>query len=154
MTRRPIFIGVTAILALALTAGLAFGTGRLVGTRTPSNHSTRDQRIGVTGVAPGSYSNHRGQALQGPGYGSAFGSQMRGWIQDWMRNHGWNGQSWAGAGYGRQGGGAQSSGATSGGYSNGARTGYWDDHHATAGHRGPANGGYGYGGYGHGDDCW
>ncbi len=41
MTRRPIFIGVATIIALALTADLAYGAGRLVGTNTPSNHSAR-----------------------------------------------------------------------------------------------------------------
>jgi hypothetical protein len=41
MTKRPIFIGATTFLALALTAGLAFGAGRLVGTQTPNARPAR-----------------------------------------------------------------------------------------------------------------
>ena len=157
MTRRPIFIGVATILTLALTAGMAYGAGRLVGTQTRDGRSARQQVVGATTMMPGTFSNHA-QARQGSAFGSAFRSQMRAWMQDWMANHDWSGRSWS-AGYGRQVTG-RSTGATSAGYSNGSSTGY-SGTHQTDGWNGPANGGYGccgngYGGGQHDDwhDCW
>lgn len=46
MMRKPIFTGIAAILALALTAGLAYGAGRLISIRNDASHTGRqDARI-------------------------------------------------------------------------------------------------------------
>ncbi len=159
MTRRPILIGVTAIIALALTAGLAYGAGRVVGTQGRNSHTVGYQRTGTTSVVPASFSNHRSQSFQGSGYGSDFRSQMRGWMQDWMRDHS-NYGSWTGTGYGRLGSGfgRTSTGQSSQRTSSGPTSGYWDDHYTTSHHGGSGSGGYGSSGYHHGDDgyddCW
>ena len=157
MTRRPIFIGAATVLALALTAGLAYGSGRLVGTQGRNAQTAGDQQTGTASAMPGSFSNQGGQAFQGSGHGAAFGSQMRGWMRDWMRDHRNYGPSWRSARHSPQGAG-QSSRGQSNGYSGGTGHGQWEDHHTTSGHwNGPATGGYGSGGYHHGDgghDCW
>ncbi len=125
MTRRPILIGVAAVLALALTTGLAYGTGRMWGTQPRNSHSARDQRIGTTNVVPGYVWNHRGQGSHVWRYGPAFRGQMRDWMQAWMRDHNRDGRSWTGTRYGRQG-----SGST-GGYPTGTHDGYGPDQHMT-----------------------
>lgn len=154
MTRRPIFIGVATVLALAMTAGLAYGAGRLVGTQGRNAHTVGYQQTGATSVMPGSSSSHRGQTFQGSGYASAFRSQMRGWMRDWMRDHSNSAQSWRGSGYGRQGAGQSSRGPSSG-TSGGTSHGDWDEHHRTSGQwNGPTTGGYGSGGYHHDGDGW
>jgi hypothetical protein len=71
MMRKPIFTGIATILALALTAGLAFGAGRLVSTRNDANQvAQRGAR--VEAVQPG---------FQGFN-GTTFRHQMRQWTRD------------------------------------------------------------------------
>ena len=156
MTRRSIYIGIAAILALALTTGFAWAGA--MGGRQAHNHPA-SQRHGTTSVMPGSLWNNRGQASQVSGYGPAFRSQMHGWMQNRMGNHDRNERSWTPMGYSRQG--AQGSGPGSSGYWSGTHNihnGYGDDHHATSGHwGGSGSGGHGYDhGYGHDGDhgCW
>ena len=148
MTRRPIIIGVTAILALALTAGFAYGAGRFAG------HSQQNRRhIGTTMTVPAYSSNYRSGVQQGTAYAPAFRSQVRGWMRDWMRGHDRTGGSWTGTGYG-QAAIRQSFTNGSGDYRHGDRHGY-DDHDSTSGHGNRWMGGSG--GYGDRDgwhDCW
>ncbi len=142
MTRRPILIGVGAMLALALTAGLAYGSGWTGGTQPRNSHSV--DQIAGTQVTPGyGWSHHR----QGPNmgrFGPAFRDQMRDWMDAWMRDHNRDGRSWTGTRFSRQGSGG------AGSYSNGTHDGYLIDHYTTGSH---GYGGYGYGGGWH-DDCW
>lgn len=151
MTRRPILIGVATVLALALTAGLAYGAGRLVGTRGPANQDRRQQR--VVGVVPGYFFGPNVQAGFRSGMGP--GSRSRGWMgsgngfRGW--NMGWNRQpAFASSGRFAQNGNRNGSGSFGGyrgsGYTNHASGYPHHDHHTGSGMW--ANGS----GYHH-DDC-
>lgn len=159
MTRRPIFIGIATVLALALTAGLAFGAGRLVGTQSRGTRPGRAQQVVVAGSMRVTHSNPQAQIGQGQTYGAAYRSQMRQWMHDWMHNHGWTHQSWTG--HGQQGtpqnaGNAPSGNANgSGGWSSGQHStgsgnwgGYGAHHsyqHSNGDHHGCSH---------HCDGCW
>ena len=155
MTRRSIYIGIAAVLALALTTGFAYGAGAMHRTRA-YNHPAGFQRVRTTNMVPGSFWDDRGQASQVSGYGPAFRSQMHGWMQNRMRNQDRNERSWTPMGYSRHA--AQRAMSTSSADSSGTHNGYWDDHPTTSGHwGGSGSGGHGYHhGNGHdGDhDCW
>jgi hypothetical protein len=71
MMRKPIFTGIATILALALTAGLAYGAGRLVSTRNGASQAG-DQGPRVAAVQPG---------FQG-----FNGATLRHQAQRWMRD--------------------------------------------------------------------
>lgn len=135
MTRRPILIGTAAVLALILTAGFAYATGRMQSTQPRHNQSV--QVVG-THMQPGYGWNHQGQGWrQGPTAGNHHA---------WMGNHNRRGGSWA------------MSRPRPNGYRydhhNGTRDGYRYDHHYGSG------GGTTYehhnGSSGNGDwhDCW
>jgi hypothetical protein len=103
MTRRPILIGTAAIFALILTAGLAYGSGRMQSTHPRHNQSV--QMVG-THMNPGYGWNHQGQGWrQGP---TAENHHA------WMGNHNRQGGSWAGM---------------MSGHRNGTHDGYRYDHH-------------------------
>ena len=81
MTKRPIFIVIATALALAVTAGLALGAGRL-GTRGSGN------RVGHTYVAavqPGYFLGHGNVA-------SRMGARhfTHRWMGPGLRSRGWN----------------------------------------------------------------
>ncbi len=78
MTRRPIFTGMATILALVLTAGLAYGAGRVVGTRRTASHAARRGSERVVTVVPGFW----GTSVHGQFHaGTAYREQMRRWMR-------------------------------------------------------------------------
>ena len=154
MTRKPIFIGVASILALTLTAGLAYGAGRMVGTRGPGNQGGGQQR--TVGVVPGHSFGQQTQA--GFRSGMGFGNQRRGWMgshygsSGWMSgqydSRGWTGQrSFAGhSRYSQRG----TQTVSSGGYNGSGHGDHYSGYHH-GGSMGPGSWGNGSG-YHH-DDC-
>lgn len=130
MTRRPIFIGVATLLALALTAGLAYGVGRLAGNRMPAGRSAHQRPIGAASLMPSASANHA-QVRRGSTGGPALQTWMRAWMRAWMRDgtsrYGWGGRERV-AGYGRLGAGhlGPTSDRPSGGFADGfQRIGGW-----------------------------
>ena len=85
MTRRPIFIAGATVLALALTAGLAYGAGRIVGTHGRSNLGGRQGQYGMMGTAPGYFFGQNTQARFRHGMGSP-----RGWMGGRSGSRGWS----------------------------------------------------------------
>lgn len=114
MTRRPIFIGVATVLALALTAGLAYGAGRMVSTRSYANQAGRQGSQGMVAVAHGSSwgTSVNGQVSQA---NTAYRNQMRQWMQD--RFQSWLGHRAAGNRWDNRGRGHVSTGAVNAGTS-------------------------------------
>jgi hypothetical protein len=100
MTRRPIFIGVATVLALALTAGLAYGAGRMVSTQGYTDQTGRQGPQRVVAVVPGSSwgTSVNGQSLAG----TAYRDQMREWMRDrfqsWLNHAAFAGNRWANRG--------------------------------------------------------
>jgi hypothetical protein len=71
MIGKPIFTGIATVLALAFTAGLAYGAGRLVSTRNDANQAGQ-QGARVVAMQPGF------QGLNG----AMFRHQTRQWMRD------------------------------------------------------------------------
>ena len=143
MTRRPILIGTAAIFALILTAGLAYGSGRMQGTHPRHNQTVQMVR---THMSPGYGWNH-------PGQGWRQGPTARNHHDAWMGNrHNRQGGSWGGMM------GSHRSGTHHGyryDHHNGTRDGYRYDHHYGS-HSGSGSYDHHNGSYGNGDwhDCW
>lgn len=154
MTRKPIIVTITTILAADLLVGLAYGAGRNTGTRA-SGHAT----VATTRVVAGTTSTHR--------MGPMTRTRMLAWIDGWMRDHccrgfvsGWNGRfpahhhhRWMGPGSVPASGPSAPSqvGPTGSGSGMGTRYGYgFGDHHGTT-HHSPG-GSHHDGGWHH--HCW
>jgi hypothetical protein len=139
MTRRPIFVAIATILALGLLVGLAYGTGRSSGSRTPIMAQSHDQHMGSAGTPQGTH------------FGPAFQMQLRTWMHEWMRDHhadhGWSADGLQGTPLGSHQGRNRSSGPTSGG-------GYNTGGHQTNRDHGSRDSGYGYGYGGQHDGGW
>ena len=90
-------MGMATILALVLTAGLAYGAGRVVGTRGTVNQAGRQGSQRTVAVVPGSSwgTSMHGQ-FQG---GTAYRDQMRRWMRDrlhsWLDHAAFSGNGWA-----------------------------------------------------------
>lgn len=98
MTRRPIVAGIATVLALVLTAGLAYGAGRMVSTRSHANQ-VGQQAPQVAAVTPGFggfYGSPTNARFTGPG--TAFRDQMRQWMRDrfqtWLGRSTFRGTPW------------------------------------------------------------
>jgi hypothetical protein len=155
MTRRPIFAGIATILTLVLTAGLAYGAGRMVSTRSDANQ-VRHQAPHVAAVMPGFggfYGSSTNARFTGPG--TAFRDQMRQWIRDgfqtWLGRSMSHGTRWTNPARNRGRTGSLSRPANyAGGRSNHSGNGYRhhsqrDSGYNRGNHMGSWNGGYGGG---------
>ncbi len=148
MTRRPILIGIAAVLALALMTGFAYGSGRVQGSQAQRIHSA--QQFGTTPVAHGYGWNH-GHGSQMWRYGPMFQHQMRDWMNAWMRDHHQDGyRSGTNSRQGSNGPSGYQGGTTYGGSPSYH---HWTVHHMDHMAYNGSQGGYGYSGDRHGD-CW